>query len=72
MFRELIRLRTSTSQLLSEKRDLRLELAMLRGELELARCQPPQSNSNHPATLVHKQAKLVFFAHHHNSETFHL
>ncbi|GMT34091.1 hypothetical protein PFISCL1PPCAC_25388, partial [Pristionchus fissidentatus] len=39
MFRELTRLRNGYNESQSERRDLRVQLAIMRGELELARCQ---------------------------------
>ncbi|GMR33322.1 hypothetical protein PMAYCL1PPCAC_03517 [Pristionchus mayeri] len=39
MFRELTRLRNGYQESQTERRDLRVQLAIMRGELELARCQ---------------------------------
>lgn len=59
MFRELNRLRQEYRQCDSERRDLRLQLVMLRGELGLTQCQLAEQLSLHSRPSASIQSTLA-------------
>ncbi|GMT03327.1 hypothetical protein PENTCL1PPCAC_25501, partial [Pristionchus entomophagus] len=57
MFRELTRMRNGYQESQAERRDLRVQLAIMRGELELARCQIAELTGEEEARELRKMEK---------------